>query len=99
MTTLNLYKVTCKGMKHSSTGTAHGINFVVATDPTTAYNLVREYLDKRDLGFARDRELESIELLASYGDYPNCDIRLLMMENYFMREGRLMIYAESPRDN
>ena len=36
METQNLYKVTLRGMTTSSTGMIHGINYVVATDPTEA---------------------------------------------------------------
>jgi len=61
----NLYKVTVVGflgkpIKHS---------MVLATDPTTAYDKVRAFLDAKNYGFAEDRELQSIELIASESWY------------------------------
>lgn len=47
-------------------------------DPISAYNIVREYVDKRDLGFTGERVLESIELLAEEGDYPECHTQLFI---------------------
>jgi hypothetical protein len=38
--------------------------YVVGTDPTEAYNKVRKDLDLRDVHFTKDREMDSIELLA-----------------------------------
>ena len=76
---MNLYKVTCKGMDYVSASTcnvAHGVGYVVAKDPTSAYQKVREHLDKRDLGFEHERELKSIELVAAAEDYPDCGYRL-----------------------
>ena len=73
---MKLYKVKCRGMKNSATSTLYGDSYVMATDPTSAYKIVKEYLDERDLGFLQDRELESIELLAEEGDYPICRIQL-----------------------
>ena len=68
---MKLYKVKCRGMQFS-----HGFSYVVANDPTKAYEIVKKYLDKEDLGFLDDRELEIIELLAEEGDYPKCKIQL-----------------------
>ena len=53
---LKLYRVTCRGMTTSSTGVAHGIAYVLAVDPSEAYRIVRDDLNKRDLGFTKDRE-------------------------------------------
>ena len=78
MTHQNLYKVTLKGMTYNSTGMVHGISYVVAADPTEAYNKMRGYLDKKDIGFKRDRELHTIELLASDYEYNNTDIMLFL---------------------
>ncbi len=73
---LKLYKVTCKGMTTSSTGVAHGISYVLAGDPTDAYETVRTNLDRRDLGSDKDRELACIELIAENVDYPDCGTRV-----------------------
>jgi hypothetical protein len=75
---LNLYKVTLRGMTISSTNMIHGISYVVASDPTEAYNKVRKHLDEQDLGFSSDRELDKIELLASSKDYNDTKIKLFI---------------------
>jgi hypothetical protein len=70
-----LYLVTCRGM-HGSPG--HGVAFVVAGDPGEAYKKLRDDLDRRDLGFGSQRELESVKLVAEDGDYPACEMRLYL---------------------
>ena len=56
---------------------------VIANDPTTAYNLVRKYLDDNDLCFVKERELHNITLIAEEGNYPNCGtILLIQATNY-----------------
>ena len=73
-----LYKVTCRGMTFGiAGGTVHGIAFVVATNPDVAYRKLRKHLDKQDLGYGKDRELEKVELIAENIDYPDCATRLL----------------------
>jgi hypothetical protein len=57
-----LFKVTLRGMTIGPN--AYGISYVVAECPTSAYKKVKEFLDTNDLGFSRDRELHSIELIA-----------------------------------
>jgi hypothetical protein len=37
---------------------------------------VRASLDKRKLGFSKEREMEKVELLAAEGDYPECGYAL-----------------------
>jgi len=73
---LKLYKITCKGMTVSSTGVAHCVSYVLAKDPTDAYKIMRTSLDKRDLGFSKDRELDKVELVAENTDYPDCGTRI-----------------------
>ena len=70
---MKLYKVICRGM-HGILGndTAYGIAYVVAEDPNRAYRAVRASLDTRNLGFAHERELLSVELLAEATVYPSC---------------------------
>lgn len=72
---MNLYLVTCRGMNGQN---QDGIAYVVAPDPTTAYRVLRHYLDKEDLGFASDRALASVELLAEDGEVTECGRRLFM---------------------
>ena len=44
-------------------------SYVVAPDPDAAYKAVRANLDARDYGFDKDRELQTVELLAENYDY------------------------------
>ena len=62
----------------SPVGTDLSSFFVVASDPTAAYEAVREHLDRRNLGFADDRELESVRVLAEATEYPACRTILLL---------------------
>ena len=74
---LKLYRVTCKGMASSIAGSvAHGLAYVIAEDAADAYRRVRSRLDKQDLGFAKDRVLDRVELLAEEGEYPECGVVL-----------------------
>lgn len=57
---MNLYKLILR-----ATHSQYSPCFVVAEDPTSAYNKVRQYLDEKDYFFRSERELESIELIAS----------------------------------
>jgi hypothetical protein len=83
-----LYRVQLKGMKGSfigtcygmPIGTCYGMPYVVATNPTDAYKIVQEYLDKTNLGFRSEREMDSITLLAEEGDYPDCRFQLFIAE-------------------
>ena len=67
-----LYLVKLRGMQTS----AYGKAYVVAKDPTDAYEKVRTRLDIEDVGYSQDRELESIELLAEDTEFPDCRTRL-----------------------
>lgn len=55
---LFLYRVTLRGMQSSVGGTAYGMSYVVATCTDEAYRMVRDFLDKNDLGFSDDRVLQ-----------------------------------------
>lgn len=67
----SLYKVYLQGFK----GVAR-LNpiYVAAQHPTEAYSKVRDYLDCRDYGLLRDRELERIELIAQNSEYTNLNL-------------------------
>lgn len=67
-----------RGMHNDRIGTSYGYPFVVAEDPAEALKKVQGYLNKRDLGFASEREMDNIELLAEEGDYPGCNIQLFL---------------------
>ncbi len=66
-----LYLVTCRGMTIPASPT-YGVAYVVAEDPGEAYAKVRQALEKRDVGFSSDREMDRIELLAEESEYPAC---------------------------
>ena len=66
-----LFKVTLKGMTYNSTGIAYGISYVIAENTDEAYNKVRKFLNEKDLGFSKDRELDKIELIADSYQYTN----------------------------
>ena len=67
--TKKLFRVTLRGMLSPVTGPAYGDSYVVATDPTSAYDVVRKFLDKNDIGFPRDREMDKVELVAGTDRY------------------------------
>jgi hypothetical protein len=77
---VKLYLVKCRGMQNSAlgSGTGHGTAYVVANDPAEAYQIVFESLRRRDLGFNHDRALDSVQLLAEEGDYPDCGTSLYL---------------------
>ena len=74
---MKLYKVKLRGLKYSA-GTNYGESYVVANNPSEAYDKVRAFVLEKNLGFASDREMESVELLAETGDYPDCKTILFM---------------------
>jgi hypothetical protein len=53
---MNLYELTL--------GRGNISCYVVATDPTAAYELVKRFMDKKDLCFHSDRKFYSIKQLA-----------------------------------
>lgn len=71
-----LYIVKLRGMQLSGTGVMYGISYVVAENTDAAYDLVKEALYNEDIGFRHERELQSVELLAEQGKYPECRMRL-----------------------
>ena len=67
---MKLYLVKLRGMQSAiGDSISYGKSFVLADDPSSAYNKVKEFVDKEDLGFVHNRELEYIELLADEGRY------------------------------
>ena len=70
---LKLYRVTLCGFNGYTSGADPGTSYVVATDPTAAYQTVRAELDRRECGFSHDRELKSVELIADA--YKHTDVR------------------------
>jgi len=76
---MKLFKVELRGNR-SFLGVDDQTSYVVASDPTTAYEIVRSYLERRDMGDDEDRELEKIQLIAEEGNYPNCRTRLMVQK-------------------
>jgi len=52
--------------------------YVSAEGLSDAYGKLRSSLDKREIGFTKDRCLSRIELIAEEGDYPECEIRFII---------------------
>ena len=69
---MKLYKVNLRGMKINSTGVAYGVSYVIAEDPYSAYQKVKDFLDDNDIGFSKDREMDSVELIADSKQYNDC---------------------------
>jgi len=65
-------------MKYTAFGVTYGVSYVVAADPAAAYQIVKDDLDKRGLGFRGDRVMEKVELLAETGESPDCGMTLYM---------------------
>ena len=53
-----------------------GRHYVVAKDPTAAYQKIRKEYDKKDYGFRKDREMKSISLIADVDEFGECGTRL-----------------------
>lgn len=69
---MKLFKVILQGYGR------YGTSYVMAKDPTSAYKKVKDYLDDNDLGFPKDRELESIELIADSDYYGNIATKIYL---------------------
>lgn len=74
---MELYKVTIRG-GYSSTGINYNECYVVAKDPTKAYQKYRVFLDKEDICFNDDREMKTIELIADTERYGKCKMLLFL---------------------
>ena len=74
---MKLYKVRIRG-GCSATSTNYHESYAVASSIDSAYMQVWEYLDKNDLCFQDERELESITLVAEMSKYPACKTMLFM---------------------
>ena len=65
---IKLYKVSLRGFIDQP---MIRTSFVIANDPHQAYQRVRKFLDEQDYGFSKDRELDSIQLIAERYFYTN----------------------------
>jgi len=75
---MKLYLVTLKGMTYSSTTVAYGTSYVIAEDAQKAVDKVQSYLNEKNIGFRRERELDSVTLLADSTQYPDCGCKLYL---------------------
>ena len=66
---MKLYKITLQGMHIKHRNSTYGTCYVIASNPSEAYDKVRTFLDKEDLGFLHERELDTIELIAENKQY------------------------------
>lgn len=76
---MKLYRVKLTGI-HGTTSTNYNESFVVADNPAEAYEIVREYLNKEDIGFSRERCLDTVKLVAEQCSYPECRTMLFIKE-------------------
>ena len=77
--TFKLFKVTLRGGINPGS-TNYNESYVVASSMDVAYQIVRKYLDKNDLCFTDERELDKIVLLAEDHPYPECHTMLFLEE-------------------
>jgi len=69
--TKKLFKVNLRGLT-TGTGIKYGESYVIARDCQKAYDMIKRFLETEGIGFAKDRELESVELLAEDDKYNDC---------------------------
>jgi hypothetical protein len=74
---MKLFYVECKGMTTNPTGAPHGLAYVLADNPTEAYEKLKARLDKEGMGFTHERVLNKVSLLAEDGVYPACRMQLI----------------------
>lgn len=61
----NLYRVTLRGFgRPFIAGIDHKVSYVIAPDPTSAYDFVHSHLTAMDVGDYDDRQLHSVKLVA-----------------------------------
>ena len=75
---MKLFKVRLKGMTYSSTGNVWGESYVIANDPTEAYEKVKAHLIEKKVGFDKDRELDTVQLIADEKDYAPAGFKLYL---------------------
>ena len=71
---MKLYRVTVKGFP----GGRYRVSYAVGKSPDDAYQKVRAFLDDKGIGSYWDRALNTVELLAEVGEYPECAMQLFL---------------------
>lgn len=67
-----LYRVTLQG------GNQYQVSYAVATNPEQAYRKVKTFLDKEELCFSKNRNLQSVELIADADHYGEIETMLYL---------------------
>lgn len=76
---MKLWLVTLQGMNISVTGAPNGKAYVVANDPKEASERLMNYVKDNKLGFTKERELKSVELIAESDNMnPDCGMKLFI---------------------
>lgn len=72
---MKLYHVKLRGqLNYDNKGNA----YVVANDPKEALEKVLKYINDKNLGFTKDREMDTITMIADEYDYSNCQHKLYL---------------------
>jgi len=74
---VKLYRIKLTGLNDYN-GVGAGISYVIAEDSEKAYQKVRKFLDDEDYGFAKEREMDKIELIAEDCKYPDIGTMLFL---------------------
>lgn len=69
---MKLYRVTLRGVFGSNITMNYTVSYVIAEDSNLAYLKVKNYLDEKDYGFSKERELDKVELIADSKEYNDC---------------------------
>ncbi len=70
---MRLYRVNLRGdIKR------YNPSYVVAKDPSSAYEIVKAELDRLDYGFYMNRQLRSVELIAEANEHTLLESRLFL---------------------
>jgi len=70
--TQKLYKITLRGMRHSTAGVDRGTSHVLAIDSIEAYEMVRQDLIDRNIVSRELAMVATVELIADNCENPAC---------------------------
>ena len=73
-----LFLVKIKGIHQGGFGINYNETYVIAADPTSAYDKLRKYLNDNDIGYRREREMESVHLIAEDKQTTNTETLLIV---------------------
>lgn len=74
---MKLFFVKIRG-GYTSNCTNYNEFYVVAKNSDEAYRKVRDFLNKENIGFEYEREMDTITLLAEEPNYPECRTLLFL---------------------